>query len=115
MLLPVLMGIGYGYALSRHVPAPRGVGLSNPHRAALAGVSPTLGEMSLEEAEAFLQSGLMGVNLHQLSKGIQGISQALHNGVIRYNRMDRRERWLSIREIWALKYDDCEDCEDLVL
>jgi len=104
MLLPVIMGIGFGYALS-HNSSP-GPAL---HGVQIRGVSPTLGHLSIPEAEAFLQGGLIGLDLYQLSQGTPGISKALHDGRVRYNRLDRREHWMSLREIWSRGFGDCED------
>jgi len=104
MLLPVLMSIGFGYSIIHQAPP-----LSASRPTEIQGVQPTLGRLSVSAAEAFLQRGLIGLNLYQLSQGTLGISKALHEGAVRYNRLDRREHWMSLREIWSNGFGDCED------
>lgn len=63
---------------------------------------------SAAEAEAALE-GLVQVNLLQLAHGVPPISSALRRGRLRYIRLDPREEWRSVREIWQHGGGDCED------
>lgn len=78
-------------------------------------ITPKIGKYTPGEAEAFLQGGLVGLNVYQLRRGVPGISWALHAGLVRYEREDPEEEWKSLREIWedphfldGKPYEDCE-------
>jgi len=78
-------------------------------------VVPHFGPLSLEEG-AYLLQGLYFVNVNQLRHGVPGILGALVPGSagpgrrrLRYQRLDEREHWRSLREIWKYGGGDCED------
>jgi len=104
------MAIGFGYTLAKtqriNSPRPESVEMGPVEIGAL---KPSLGVVSIREAEILLQTRLHQLNLHQLENGVPGISKALHTGTIRYNRRDPTEHWMSLREIWKRGYGDCED------
>lgn len=72
-------------------------------------VQPTIGRMSLPEAQVYLNGGLVGLDVFQLREGVPPISKALRSGRLRYERRDEDEHWKNIREIWADGFGDCED------
>jgi hypothetical protein len=86
----------------------------------IGAVQGRLGKLTIGEAQAFLQGGLVGLNRYQLRvMGVQPISRALHEGRVVYDRRDPDEHWRSIREIWeagdgisgpvGVGRGDCED------
>ena len=76
--------------------------------ASLGGLRPSFGPMSLGEAQDLLV-GLVAVDERQIRSGVPLISAGLLSGQIRYIRSDPEERWLTIRDVWALGGGDCED------
>jgi hypothetical protein len=86
----------------------------------IGAVQGRIGRLSVGEAQAFLQGGLVGLNRYQLRvMGVQPVSRALHEGRVVYDRRDPTEHWRSIREIWeagdgisgpaGVGRGDCED------
>jgi len=75
----------------------------------LGGIRPTLGVMSLAEAKAFLNGGVVGVNRLQLRNGSRPVSEGLLSGELKYIRRDPQEKWTSVNEIWLAGGGDCED------
>lgn len=71
-------------------------------------VTPTIGRLTIPEAQEAL-AGLVAVNRLQLQQGARSVSRALHTGQLRYIRLDRREHWLNVREVWDRGGGDCED------
>jgi hypothetical protein len=85
-----------------------------------ATVQGKVGRLSVPEAQALIQGGLVGLNRYQLRvMGVPPISQALHEGRVVYDKRDDDEHWMSIREIWeagdgirgprGVGRGDCED------
>lgn len=72
-------------------------------------VTPTFDKMSVWEAEAMLEGGIPRLNAILLQKGVPGVSKALHQGQVKYDRRDRAELWQSIRGLWQRGAGDCED------
>jgi hypothetical protein len=86
----------------------------------IGAVQGRIGRLTVGEAQAFLQGGLVGLNRYQLRvMGVQPVSRALHEGRVVYDRRDPTEHWRSIREIWeagdgisgpaGVGRGDCED------
>ena len=75
-------------------------------------VRPSIGRLSIPEAEALL-SGLVAVNRLQIAQGAvpsgSAFSAALRAGQLRYIRRDPDEHWMTLREVWAAGGGDCED------
>lgn len=87
-------------------------GRSNAMARVLGGppsITPTFDRMSVWEAEAMLEGGIPAVNLALLNRGVPGVSKALHDKRVRYDRRDPRELWLTIRGLWERERGDCED------
>jgi hypothetical protein len=74
----------------------------------VGGVDPTIGTMSLEEAEAMLE-GLVQVNMVQYQDGEASIVGAIESGAVVYDRRDPDEHWQSVKELWMSGRGDCED------
>jgi len=86
-----------------------GRGYVSNHAERLGGLRPTLGVMTLAEAKAFLNGGVVGVDRLQLREGAEPVSRGLLDGRLRYIERDPQEKWMSVKEIWLAGGGDCED------
>ena len=96
MIIPItsslIAGIAVGSAFTWRLQRQR-----RPSR----GVQATLTPLSVDEAEGFLQGGLVGADLVQLDKGVPGISKYLHSGFTVYNPKDNQEEWKTLWDVWT--------------
>lgn len=82
--------------------------MSAPAPVQVGAVRPLLGRLRVAEA-AELLGGLVAVNVSQLRRGVPGISRALHEKRVRYQRTDPLEHWRTLEEVWRFGGGDCED------
>ena len=80
----------------------------------IGAVSPTLGRMTLAEAEILHNGGIVGLNREQFDTGVPSVIDGLLNGSLKYIRRDPNEKWQSAKEIWISGGGDCEDLASAV-